>query len=160
MKKVMVGLALGLTASIFVIFASPDVHMAYAMMGSGMGWGQRYGSQLPGGENYGPQGGGGYGMGSGMMGGGHGMGSGMMGPGYEPSPQYPDNQQLLQKPINKAQVQAMVKNYLQSTSNPNLKLGKITDRGSSFEADIVTRDNSLVDKILVDKDTGAMRSAY
>ena len=54
----------------------------------------------------------------------------------------------------------MVENYLQSTGNPNLKLGKITDDGSSFEADIVTKDNSMVDKILVDKNSGAMRSAY
>jgi len=45
-------------------------------------------------------------------------------------------------------------------SDPNLKLGKLTDDGNSFEADIVTKDNSLVDKILVDKNTGAMRSAY
>ena len=106
--------------------------------------------------------GGGYGMGSGMMGGGYGMGSGQMGPGYQPSPQYPNNQQQqqLQKPIDKGQAEAMVKNYLRSTSNPNLKLGTITDQGSSFEADILTKDNSLVDKILVDKDTGAMRSAY
>ena len=89
------------------------------------------------------------------------MGSGQMGPGYQSSPQYPNNQQQqLQKPIDKAQAEAMLENYLRSTSNPNLKLGKITDQGNSFEADIVTRDNSFVDKILVDKDTGAMRSVY
>jgi hypothetical protein len=165
MNKVLVGLALVLTASMFVMFPYPNVQMGYAMMGSGMGsgmgWGQRYGSQPPDGGNYGPQGGGAYGMDSGMMGGGYGMGSGMMGPGYGPSPQYPDNQQhQLQKPIDKAQAETMVKNYLQSTSDPNLKLGKITDQGSSFLADILTRDNSLADKILVDKNTGAMRSAY
>jgi hypothetical protein len=177
MKKMMVGLALVLTASMFVMFPYPNVQIGYAMMGSGMdsgmGWGQGYGSQPPDAGSSGSQGsgaygmgsgmmGGGYGMGSGMMGGGYGMGSGTMGPGYQPSPQYPNNQQQqqLQKPIDKTQAESMVKNYLRSSSNPNLKLGKITDQGSSFEADIVTKDNSLVDKILVDKDTGAMRSAY
>jgi hypothetical protein len=54
----------------------------------------------------------------------------------------------------------MAENYLQSTGNPNLKLGDIKDEGRYFEADIVTRDNSLVDKLLVDKKTGEMRSVY
>ena len=54
----------------------------------------------------------------------------------------------------------MVKNYLASVRNPNLKLGKIEEKGSVFEADIVTKDNSLADKILIDKNTGWMRSAY
>jgi hypothetical protein len=53
-----------------------------------------------------------------------------------------------------------LENYVQSTRNPNLKLGKITDKDQYFEAEIVTKDNSLVDKILVDKQTGWMRSIY
>ena len=44
--------------------------------------------------------------------------------------------------------------------NPNLKLGAIKDAGSAFEAEIVTKDDSLVDKIMVDKATGWMRSSY
>jgi hypothetical protein len=55
---------------------------------------------------------------------------------------------------------ALVENYLQSTRNPNLKLGKIEDKGYAFEAEIETKDSSLVDKILVDKRTGWMRSIY
>jgi len=94
----------------------------------------------------------GYGMGSGMMG--RGMGPGMMGQGY--GPQY---QQEL-KPLTEKDVKAMLENYVQSTRNPNLKLGKIADKDQYFEAEIVTKDNSLVDKILVDKQTGWMRSIY
>jgi hypothetical protein len=117
--------------------------------------------------------GGGYGMGPGMMGGGmmgHGMGPGMMGPGMmgpgyrgygpqhapPPGPQY----QQPQKPMEEKDAKAIVENYLASMRNPNLKLGKIKDVGNVFEAEIVTKDNSLVDKILVDKYTGWMRSAY
>jgi hypothetical protein len=44
--------------------------------------------------------------------------------------------------------------------NPNLKVGEIEDKGYVFEAEILTKDNSLVDKILVDKRTGWMRSIY
>jgi hypothetical protein len=54
----------------------------------------------------------------------------------------------------------LVENYLESTRNPNLKLGKIEDKGEGFEADILTKDGSLVDKMLVDKRTGWMRSVY
>ncbi len=94
----------------------------------------------------------GYGMGPGMMG--RGMGPGMMGPGY--GPQY----QQERKPLTEKEVKAMVENYLQATRNPNLKLGKITDKDQYFEAEIVTKSDSLVDKIIVDKQTGWMRSVY
>ena len=95
-------------------------------------------------------------MGPGMMGPGYGMGPGMMGPGYGYGPQY----QQPQKPLEKSDVETMMKNYLASVRNPNLKLGKIEEKDSGFEVDIVTKNNSLVDKILVDKNTGWMRSAY
>ena len=101
-------------------------------------------------------------MGSGMMGGGMMgqdmgpgmMGRGMMGPGYGPQRQQPD------KPLEEKDARAILENYLGSMRNPNLKLGEIKDIGNAFEAEILTKDNSLVDKILVDKGTGGMRSLY
>jgi hypothetical protein len=114
-----------------------------------------------------------YGMGPGMMG--RGMRPGMMGPGYGnpygpqyvPGPQYGPGSQYgpqyeqPQKPLDKKEAKQEVENYLSSTRNPNLKLGEITDKGSYFEVKIVTqKNNSLVDKILVDKNTGSMRSGY
>jgi hypothetical protein len=105
----------------------------------GPGWGRGYG----------------YGMGPGMMGWGY---QGGYGPQYGPpsGPQY----QQPNKPLTEKDVREMVENYLQSTRNPNLKLGKITDKDHYFEADILTRNDALVDKILVDKQTGWMRSVY
>ena len=108
---------------------------------------------------------GGCGYGDQMMGGygGHmmgGYGGDMMGPGYGPNQQYPYAQQQSQKPIDKDQAESIVENYLKSTGNPNLKLGGIKDEGQNFEADVVTKDNSLADKILIDKNTGWMRPAY
>ena len=132
--------------------------MGPGMMG-GQGYGYGMGPGMMGGRGYG------YGMGHGMMGGqgyGYGMGPGMMGPGYGygPNQQYPYAQQQPQKPIDKDQAKSIVENYLKSTGNPNLKLGDIKDEGQNFEADVVTKDNSLADKILIDKNTGWMRPAY
>jgi hypothetical protein len=90
---------------------------------------------------------------------GYGMTPGMMGPGYQGyghSPQY----QVRQWPLKEEEVKAMLEHYVQSTRNPNLKVGKITEKDTYFEGEILTKDNALVDKILVNKDTGWMRSEY
>jgi len=115
----------------------------------------------------------GYGMGSGtMMGQGSGMGPGMMGRGYGMGSGYgrgpgsmgkaPEQGEIgpgagrLETPLKEDGARTVVENYLQSTRNPNLKLGKITEQGDAFEAEIVTKDGSLVDKLLVEKSTGWM----
>ena len=79
-----------------------------------------------------------------------------MDPGYESRRPH----QQVQEPLNKTDARAMVDDYLNSTRNPNLKAGEIKEKGSSFEAEILTQDGSLVDKIAIDKNTGWMRSAY
>jgi hypothetical protein len=139
-----------------------------AQMGPQMGpWMMGYGYGMGPGMMHG------YGMGPGMMGGygggycpyygrgyGYGMGPGMMGPGYGYGYGYGPQYQQPQKPLDENQAKESVENYLKSTRNPNLMLGKITERGAYYEAEIVTKDNSLVDKILVDRYTGWMRSEY
>ena len=93
----------------------------------------------------------------GALPGGYGMGPGMMWPGYS----YNQQNLQLQKPIKEKDAKGIVENYLNSTRNPNLKLGKIKDEGPAFEVDIVTKSNgALVDKMLVSKDTGWLHSAY
>ncbi|NIS68498.1 MAG: hypothetical protein GTO12_05955 [Proteobacteria bacterium] len=109
-------------------------------------------------------------MGSGMMGRGWGMGPGMMHRGYgtdygpqnspQYGPQYGPQYQQPRKPLEEKDARGILENYLQSMRNPNLKLGEIKDQGYAFEAEIKTKDGSLVDKILVDKNTGQMRSVY
>jgi len=151
----------------------PGYGMGPGMMGQGYGPGYGMGPGMMGGQGYGP----GYGMGPGMMGGqgygpGYGMGPGMMGPGYgygqqygpqygqQYGPQYGRQYQQSQKPLDQNQAKQEVENYLSSMRNPNLKLGKIEEKGNGYQVNIVTKDGSLVDKILVDKNTGWMRSAY
>jgi hypothetical protein len=65
----------------------------------------------------------------------------------------------LETPLQEDGARTVVENYIQSTRNPNLKLGKITEQGDAFEAEIVSKDGSLVDKLLVDKSTGWMHPA-
>ena len=136
MNKLLFGLALPLVLALTIYGTEASAQMGYGMMGQGNG------------------------KGSGMMGGG--SGSGMMGPGYgqqyrhQNAPAY----QQPQKPLSENQARKMMENYLQSQHNPNLKLGKIEDKGNAFEANILTTDGSQVNKILIDKDTGRMHSAH
>ena len=152
MNKLLFGLALPLALALTLYGTDASAHMGYGPMGYGY---YGMGPGMMGGWS-------GYCTGPGMMGYGYGMGPGMMGYGYGPqygrpyAPQY----QSPQKPLNENQAKEMVENYLRSTANPNLKLGKIEDKGSAFEANVVTKNGSLVDKILVDKDTGWMHSEY
>jgi hypothetical protein len=145
MKKLMFIAPVSLLAA-FLILGSAYAHAP----GSGFAQPQQNGWYCPYGANQG-----GYGMGYGMMG--YGMGPGMMGPGYGYNQQY----QQPQRSITEKDAKGIVENYLNSTRNPNLKLGKIKDEGSAFEVDIVTKSNgSLVDKVLVSKNTGWLRSVY
>jgi hypothetical protein len=124
--------------------------MGPGMMGRGMGPGMMGRGMGPGMM--------GRGMGPGMMG--RGMGPGMMHRGWGMEPQYGQQYQQPQKPMEEQDARAILENYLGSTRNPNLKLGKIEDKGATFEAEILTKNNSMVDKIIVDKYSGWMRSIY
>jgi hypothetical protein len=87
-----------------------------------------------------------------MMGPGYGQGYGM-GPGYcwgNTPGAYGETKALTEK-----DTESILRNYI--GANPNLKLGKIKDKGSFFEGEIVTKDNSLVAKLGVDKDSGWVR---
>jgi len=101
-------------------------------------------------------------MGPGMMGPGYGRGPGMMGPGYGPQygPPYGPQYQQPREPMKEKDAEQIVENYLRATRNPNLKLGKITEKDTYFEAEILTKEGSLADKLAVDKNTGWMRSIY
>lgn len=150
--------------------------MGSGMMGPGMmgfgGYGGRYYPDCPYGD---PRGG--YSMGPGMMGRGYGPGPGMMGPGmmgpgmmgpgwgwgmnpYGPDRDDPQQYGRQMGPLEKKDAQKIVENYIQSTRNPNLKVGKIEDSGNAFKAQIVTREDSLVEEVWIDKDSGYMRPAY
>jgi hypothetical protein len=137
--------------------------MGSGMMGGGDSWSgggliDGLGSWLMGRGNSGMGPGGGQGMGPGS---GQGAGPGLNGPGYGRQDDFRSQQQLQpQKPLARDEARRMLERYLKSTRNPNLHPGRIEDKGNTFEANVLTKDNSLADKILIDKNTGSMRSAY
>jgi len=175
MRKIM--LALVLAAMLGLTF---HVLGSQAQMGPGMmGWGGYGAWPCPYCGH--PMWHGGYGMGPGMMApgmmgrgmcpmmmGGQ-MGPGMMGPGMTGrgmcppmmgGPGWGPRWQQYQKPLEEKDATGIVENYLASSRNPNLKLGVVKDLGHAFEVEILTKENSLVDKVIVDKGTGWMRSVY
>jgi len=154
-----------------------DYRGRYGMMGPGMMHHEMMG---PGGYGGGycpncPYGGfrGGYGMRPGMM-----MGPERMGPGYEMGPRmmgrgwgrgmgpymsgrdYRRSVGHQMRALEEKDAKLIVENYIKDTGNPNLELGNIKDVGNAFEVEIVTKEKSLVDRVLVDKRNGAMRSLY
>lgn len=114
----------------------PGMHRGY---GSGMGPGMQRGY--------------GYGHGPGMMHRGYGPGPGY---GYRPQP-YGEG---VQQSFSKDEAKTIVENYVGSSRNPNLKVGDIEEKDDHYVVDIITKDGSLVDKFMVDKGTGWMRSIY
>jgi hypothetical protein len=143
MKAKMIVLALVVVLGMTLCPIVGNAQMGPGMMGRG-GYGGWYCPYC--GRHLGP----GYGMGPGMMHRGWGMGPGMMGSQY----------QQPQKLLEKKDIKPIVENYLKATGNPNLKLGEIKEMESFFEAEILTKEGSLADKIMVDKYTGWMRSIY
>ncbi len=47
--------------------------------------------------------------------------------------------------------------HLDRVGNPRLKLGPLTEQGDRVVADVVTTDNSLVQRVEIDRRSGAMR---
>jgi hypothetical protein len=99
-------------------------------------------------------------MGPGMMGYGH-MGSGHMGPcrmgggGVGPG-----GYQGEQKALETDDVRAMLERHLAWHGNPRLKLGEVKEADDdTILAEIVTVDDSLVQRLKVDRRTGWMRQA-
>ena len=124
----------------------------YGMMG---GYGPGYGMMGGYGPGYGMMGG--YGPGYGMMGG-YGPGYGMMGygPGYGPGMGYgsgyvaPNNLNL-----STDDVKNYFSRWIAAEGNSHLKVGDVKEQDAdTIVADIVTQDNSLVQRFVVNRHTG------
>src|SRR5581483_3847681 len=94
------------------------------------------------------------GYGPGMMG--HGMmGHGMMGPGMG---MYGAMQPALNLTAN--DVKVYLERWIAGSGNPNIKVGNVVEKDTStITADIVTKDNSLVQQFTVDRRIGFYRPA-
>lgn len=115
------------------VVALIGIGTAAAVHAHGPGWGRGYGH----GMGYGP------GMGYGM--------SNFGGPGTCPR----FGGQILDKPLTPDDVKAQFEQRLTWKGNPNLKVGPVTEKDDkTIVVDIVTKDNSLVRRVEVDKTTG------
>lgn len=45
-------------------------------------------------------------------------------------------------------------------ADENVAIGKITERDLHFEAEVLDKDSELVDRVIVDKRSGRIRSTY
>ncbi len=123
------------------------------MMGQGMGPGMMGQGPCPGmmGQGMGP-GMMGQGMGPGMMG--QGMGPGMMGQGMGPGMMRGN------RPLSPENVRDILEGHLAWMGHDRLKVGEITESGDgAYVAEIVTVDDSLVERVEVDRASGRMQWA-
>lgn len=108
------------------------------------------------------RGGRGYGMGRGGMHGwggqGYGRGPGMMHDGWGRGQYGPYGNQEPMQPLSKNSARDLAENYV--AGNPNLKIGDVVEEDNAYIASIVTKDGSLVEKLIIDKRSGWMRRAY
>jgi len=165
-------IALGVVAA---LAAGAGIYSYTASAQGGPGWGPGWmmgggGPGGPGGPGGGPCGafgqdgvsgpGQGYGPGYHMRGWGGGYGPGMMrgnGPGYGPGygPGAQTNQALN---LTTDDVKTRVERWLAIRGNARLKVGEVKEKDAdTITADIVTKDNSLVQRFIVDRHTGAFR---
>lgn len=134
------------------------------MMGQGQGYGHggmmgyRHRGMMGPGQSCGMSGM----MGPGMMGSGM-MGPGMMGPGGKMGHggmMGHGGAAPLAEDLSVDQVRHMMEHRVAMMQNPNLKIGEVTaNDDDTITADVVTQDDSLVRRFMVDRHTGAMRPA-
>jgi hypothetical protein len=149
MKRVLTATALATVLAASVIFAGPSLagpgHGGSGGGWSGGGWSTMMGS----------------GMGPGMMGGGVGPGrmmgyggpSGMPGNGVAPCPGY-GAANAGDLDLTADGVKKNLEQQLAWHGNDRLQVGEIKKDGDNFVADIVTKDNALVERLQIDGKTG------
>ncbi len=62
--------------------------------------------------------------------------------------------------LSKSDAERLLGDHLTSLRNPNLKIGKFTEESDRFIAELTTKDGSLVDKLIIGKYSGRIRSTY
>ena len=63
-------------------------------------------------------------------------------------------------PLNKRDAKKIAGEYLKAWNNPNLKLGMQSENKNEFEIHVITKDNSLVQKLMINKQNGTIRIEF
>ena len=158
-RNLLIGLgvaaALAVGAYGYTAFAQggPGYGPGWMMGGGGGGPGAGPGNCPGFAQNEGNGPGAGYGPGFGRMRGGN--GPGMMQQGYGPRGDVHGNQQLN---LTTADVKARIERWLTWRGNARLQVGEVKEKDAdTITADVVTKDNSLVQRFIVDRHTGFFR---
>jgi len=124
----------------------------------GPGWGNaqgQYGQGMMGQRGHGQSG---QGRGQGMMG--RGMGPGMAGYGPGAFGDCPRAQAAQGQEVTVDTVSAFLERRLDMWGNQRLKLGEVSEQGEdTIVGEIVTKDGSLVERLVFDRKTGRMLRA-
>ena len=150
-------LAAGIGAYSYTAFAQGGPGYGPGMMGGGFGPRMMSGDGPCMMQDFGPGGDQGYGPGYHMRG--WGGGPGMMrqgyGPGYGPQGNAQDNQAVN---LSTDDVKARMERWLAWRQNSHLKVGNVKEKDAdTISADIVTKDNSLVERFIVNRHSGFVR---
>jgi len=63
-------------------------------------------------------------------------------------------------PRTAEQARERAEEHLKSSANPNLEIGQVGETVASYEIQVVTQDGSLVNWIIIDKQSGRIRTLY
>jgi hypothetical protein len=160
MKTRQILIGLGVAAALAAGIGAYSASAQPGGWGPGMmgGWGGQGGpGNCPGfDQGAGPGPGRGYGPGYRMRGWGGGYGPGMMrgyGPGYERRADAQGNLNL-----STDDVKTRVERWLSWRGNDRLQVGEVKEKDAdTITADVVTKDNSLVERFIFDRHTGFVR---
>jgi hypothetical protein len=77
------------------------------------------------------------------------------GSGYVPQPRQPVGPLANAPSLTDEQVHSIIDNHIKKL-NPGLKIGQIRDNGGFYEAEILDQNNTVVEHLGVDKQTGRL----
>jgi hypothetical protein len=66
----------------------------------------------------------------------------------------------LEEPVTMDQAHYLVENYIYLLGNSDLKSEKIIEKDNEFDAEIITKDGSSLGMLVIDKQTGVIKSPY
>ena len=157
-RAVFIGLPAAVVAAV-VIAGAPGVGVGHSALAHGVvvgpGSGQSGVPMMGQGMGHGMMG---QGMGHGMMG--QGIGHGMMGGGTMPGGQGTTGRVTPDVHVTVEDARHFFGHQLTAWGNQRLKLGKVGEKDEdTITADIVTLDDSLVQRYAIDRHTGVVRAA-
>jgi hypothetical protein len=65
-----------------------------------------------------------------------------------------------EEPVTMDQARTLADSYINSLEISGLKHGRIIEKDDEFEAEIITKEGSLLGMLIIDKQTGVIKSPF